>query len=89
MLVAPGFSSSPRLVDVLPLVEGEFADVEELLGVPVGLHAHREHDQVVLGLADRAAVLDVLVLEHQIAVRPLMSAIRPLMYVAPMALACS
>ena len=50
-----------RLGDVVVLVEPELLAAEELLDLAVGLDPDGEDDEVVLGLDDLAAVLDVLV----------------------------
>ena len=66
MLVCARVHVLVGLGHVVPVVERELADLEQLLGVEVGLDAHGEHDEVVLGLGDGAAVLDVLVAEDEV-----------------------
>ena len=57
-----------RLGDVEVLVQPEVGVGEQLLDVAVGLDAHGENDEVVLAVDDAAAVLDVLVAQHQVTV---------------------
>ena len=72
--VHPGDAGLPRvrvlvrLRDVLELVEREAALREERLRVAVGLDADGQDDQVVLGIDQPAAVLDVLVAQDEVAV---------------------
>ena len=70
MLVWPGFASSSVSATYLNSSSDEAALREEGLGVAVRLDADREDDQVVLGLDQLTAVLDVLVAEDEVAVRP-------------------
>ena len=56
MLVWPGFSVLVGLGDVAVLVDRQGSLREQGLGVAVWLDADRQHDEVVLGLDDVAAV---------------------------------
>ena len=54
------------LVDVVVVIERKLFDLEQASRVAVGQHADGEHDEVILGLGDDAAVVDVLVAQDQV-----------------------
>ena len=53
------------LVHVVVVVESKLLDLEQTAGVAVGLYADGQHDEVILGLGDHAAVVDVLVAQDR------------------------